>query len=76
MKSFIGTCVENPFGRIETLCNVVEGGKKISKKKFLNSCYVEEELIKDFKKFPHDYAFYQYENIMFYTWGAIEHFYE
>ena len=75
MKSYQGSCVENPFSRIDTLCNIVEGAKRTSKRKFFENCYLEEELIKQIRKFPNDYVFYQYEDIMFYQWSAIEYFY-
>ncbi len=76
MKSFIGTCVENPFNRIDDLCNIVEEGKKISKKEFFNNCYLEEDIIKNIKLYPHDYEFLRSGNIFFFRHSAIEYFYQ
>jgi len=76
MKEFIGTCVNNPFERIELLVEITEGAKKISKKKFFENCFIHPDIIKIIKKYPYDYEFYQYKDIMFYIWSGIEHFYK
>ena len=75
MKEFIGTCVDNPFGRIETLEEVTENAKKISKQTFLKDAVVQPDILKEMRQYPADYEFYRYKNIVFYTWSAIEHFY-
>lgn len=75
-KEFIGTCVENPFERIELLAEIVENAKKIFKKKFFEHCFIHPDIIKAIKQFPNDYEFYQYKDIMFYEWSGIEHFYQ
>lgn len=74
-KEFIGTCVENPFDRIEILVDAIETAKKISKKTFLENCFVTEEQEKAFKEYPHDYLFYKNENLYFYEFSGIEYFY-
>jgi hypothetical protein len=79
LKEFIGTCVDNPFYSVGDLCQVVEYGNPISKKTFIANCAVHLDILKAFTKFPHDYEFYHYKGIIgdyyFYTWSAIEHFY-
>jgi hypothetical protein len=74
-KEFQGTCVENPFRNIETLCDVVEKAIKITKRTFLQHCFIHCEILKNMKQFPNDYEFFKYKNIYFYRWSAIEHFY-
>ena len=75
MKPFQGTCVDNPFGDIDTLCQVVENACKITKRTFLKHCDVHPELIRQFNQWPRDYAFSKCQNVYFYTWSCIEHFY-
>jgi len=83
MKQFIGTCVDNPFGDIGTLIDIVDNrAKQISKKAFLQNCDVLPELINTMQTYPNDYEFYKSEipftkqRVYFYTWSAIEHFYK
>jgi len=76
MKEFIGTCVENPFGRIETLVKIIDNAREISKRSFLRQTCVHPDIIKEMRRFPNDYEFYQHKDICFYTWSAIEHFYK
>jgi len=75
MKQFMGTCVENPFGRIETLVEVVENAREITKQTFARHCAIHPDILKQMHQFPNDYEFYKYHNTYFYTWSAIEHFY-
>lgn len=75
-KEFIGTCVENPYGRIETLCEIVENAVQISKKTFLKHCVVHPCTLISMKHFPNDYEYFKCKNVYFYRWSAIEHFYE
>lgn len=81
-KEFIGTCVENPFKDIGTLTDIVENrAKQISRKAFLQQCDIPVELQKEMREYSHDYEFYKSEMpftkqvVYFYTWSAIEHFY-
>lgn len=76
MKSFIGTCVENPFNRIELLVKITENGKQISKKKFLENCILNSAIKKDIKEYPHDFIFYEYKDTMYFRHSAIEYFYQ
>jgi len=80
MKEFIGTCVENPFERIEELVRVKENAKKIAKRAFLKQCFVEDKIQRQMKKHPGDYEFYKcidrwYSEVYFYEWSGIEYFY-
>jgi len=74
-RQFIGTCVENPFGRIDTLCNIVEGAYEITKDVFLSHCYVDELTIEQMEEYPNSYKFYVFEGIYFFSNSAIEYFY-
>ena len=61
--------------KYECACNVVEGAVEINKYVFLSNCYVSEIVICNMQMFPHDYEYFAYENIYFFTHSAIEHFY-
>ena len=60
--TFLGTCVSNPFGRIELLVEFTEKVKKVSKKEFLKCCGdgISERIKEDMDKNPHDYEFARY----------------
>lgn len=75
MKEFRGTCVENPFGSIGDLCTVVENAVRITKRTFFKHCCVHSEIVAQMKQYPNDYEFFNRQNIYFYAWSAIEHFY-
>ena len=75
MKSFIGTCVGNPFDSIDILCGTIEEASEITKGKFLGSCYIEWDIIAQMERFPNDYSYYENNDIMFFEWSLIEHFY-
>jgi len=74
-KEFIGDCVNNPFASLETLSEIIDNAREITKKTFIKYCDVENDLRQDMKQFPNDYTFFKYQNIYFFTWSAIEHFY-
>ena len=74
-REFIGTCVENPFDRIEILAGIVNQAEEISRQTFLEHCVVHEDILRDMRRFPNDYSYYKYKTIYFYDWSAIEHFY-
>ena len=76
MKILIGTCINNPFSSVNKLCNVIDKGRPLSRKRFFEECDVEEETRSLMKEYPHDFRFYQYKDIFFYTWSSIEHFYK
>lgn len=75
MKEFQGTCVGNPFGRIERLIEIVDNAIEITKRTFYKHCLIHPDISTQIKRFPNDYGFYKYQGIYFYTWSAIEHFY-
>jgi len=75
MKDFIGTCVENPFDRIEILTRVVDRATEITKHTFLKQCVVHLDTLADMRRFPNDYCFFKSKNVYFYEWSAIEYFY-
>ena len=83
MRQFIGSCVENPFGDIGVLTNVVENhAKPISMRTFLKECPVADHLKRDMRQFPGDYEFYRSKMwldnpcyILFFRHSAIEYFY-
>ena len=80
MKSqYIGSCVNNPFDDLETLENVIDGATEISRKVFLSSCDVSEDLIQSMLEFPFDYDYCQSKHdggtVYFFTHSAIEHFF-
>ena len=73
---FIGTCVENPFGDIETLVSIVENEAiEIDRQQFLSACHVDETTIREMQEYPHDFEFYKSDGIYFFCHSAIEHFY-
>ncbi len=76
MSEFIGTCVENPFESVETLGEVIDKAKNIGRTRFLEKVDVEEEDRKMMFQFPHDYDYFVYGNIYFFTHSMIEHFFE
>ncbi len=74
-KEFQGTCVENPFGRIEALVKVVEDAIEITKQTFFKHCFIHSKIVAQIKQYPNDYEFFKRRGIYFYRWSAIEHFY-
>lgn len=83
MKTFIGSCVSNPFDDIETLCNVIDGWKEITKQTFLRNCDVQDGddlyfwwIKKLFNQYKNDFQFYKSWDIYFYVNSAIEYFYK
>lgn len=82
-KEFIGTCIENCFGAMDVLVNVVENySEEITKEDFLKNCAVDDSVIKEMNKRPDDFEFYKgkeyYGNnyyVYFYRHSGIEHFY-
>ena len=59
---FIGTCVKNPFERIELLVEFTEKAKKVSKENFLKCCGdgISEKVKMDMIKNPGKYKFARY----------------
>lgn len=76
MASFIGTCVGNPFGNPDRLCEIIDNGRPITKRTFFKNCDLEDKIKKEMRLFPHDFEFFKSGRIYFYTWSCIEHFYQ
>jgi len=76
MKHFIGSCVGNPFKTVNTLCRIVDEAKEINQSTFISECEISEEQIERFCEYPNDYGFYKNNEVMFYKWSSIEHFYK
>jgi hypothetical protein len=78
MKKYIGSCVENPFKSVNRLTEIIDSGKRIGLRKFMQNCEIAEDTIRDMKKFSHDYMFHCSEkfDIMWYTHSCIEYFYK
>lgn len=76
MKQFIGDCITNPLGSVNVLSNVIEEARQIGKRAFLLHCDVPKEIKKDMRRFPADYEYYKNGSLYFYTWSAIEYFYQ
>jgi len=76
VKEFIGTCVENPFDRIEELTRIVENGEELDELEFRRHCLIHPDILRDMEQYPNDYAFYKFRDIYYYVWSAIEHFYQ
>jgi len=82
-KEFIGTCVDNPFGDMGTLVNVVDNhSRETDVREFLANCHVHPEVIEEMQRFPNDFGFYKSKvlwdqpySIYFYRHSAVEHFY-
>lgn len=77
MKQFIGACVGNPFNSMWKLEFVIDQAKEVSRCTFLKQCDVPCEVELEMRKFPNDYEYYKsVQGIYFYTWSAIEHFFQ
>lgn len=76
MKQFIGDCVGgNPLPPEYSLEDVIDNATEIDADEFLNECEVDDKTKVGMYEFPNDYGFYKYQDIYFYTWSVIEHFY-
>lgn len=82
---YFGCCVDNPFGSVNKLNAVIDGGRKVSKKKFLENVDAIDEdfmlwghpVIPQIKQFPHDFSFFhnQKYKTWFFTHSGIEFFF-
>jgi len=73
MKTFWCDCV-NPEMNLETLDRVIDEAEEITREEFFNEI-ADEGLEERVDEFPDNYTFWKYEDIYFFTWSAIEHFY-
>jgi len=76
MKQYIGDCTGGTFSSQEKQDEILFKARKMSKKKFLLECNVDDETKADMKRFPHDYIFWRYKDICFHEWSRIDFFYK
>jgi hypothetical protein len=74
MKVFICDCVD-PIWPVQKLCETIDKGKRIAKKKFFDECIIDASLERDMAEYPRDYKFYKAGEILFYEHSRIEHFF-
>ena len=84
-RPFIGTCVENPFGDLEILLQVISDEEEITKREFLNNTQAlpEEVASPDIRFFrSRDYFWRSKPNVYFYRdflppyeYAGVEHFF-
>ncbi len=76
-KFFQGTCVENPFRNVEELSEVTENAEEIEMREFIKNCQVDDvKTLSEFIEFGKpSFRFYKNNNIFFFVWSCIEHFY-
>lgn len=76
--NFIGTCIvgNNPFG--DKIDEIVENAKEITRQTFLKHCNVDPEIKKQMFTYLWDFSYFKNkkENVYFYEWSAIEHFFK
>lgn len=77
-KTFIGTCVDNPFETDEDLGDIIDDAVEISRKRFLTDVDVDDRVRRNMMQYPHDYEFYMSEggSVYFFTHSAIHHFFK
>jgi homoaconitase/3-isopropylmalate dehydratase large subunit len=77
-KSFIGSCVNNPFKDVNLLMDITQDAKEISKETFLKNCAVPANVKKQIEQYHWDYSFYSWKKgkIYFFVHSAIEYFYK
>jgi hypothetical protein len=77
-KSFIGSCVSNPFGCKNQLMDITDEAKEITKETFLKKCIVFPKIKLQMNQYPNDYEYYSWRNgrIYFFKHSAIEYFYK
>lgn len=73
------TCVWMPKWLLSIFSEIDDNAKEIKLNEFIKYCEVEDELVKEMKKYKYDFHFYkgEYNNVpvYYYTWSCIEHFY-
>jgi len=74
-KSFIGSCVDNPFRSVEALTDVIEKGQPISRRRFIRNTILDEDIIANMRYWINDYTYYLSGKIFFYEHSRIEYFY-
>jgi hypothetical protein len=76
---YIGCCIDNPFGSVEELSEVIDNALEIKKKTFLKHCDVLEDILDLMRRFLNSYRYYRgkYNGqfIYFYENSCIEYFF-
>jgi len=77
---FRGSCVDNPFPDTDTLIDVIDRAREITRRTFFKHCESPPPDICDLMRwFPQSYTWYKsrYEGkpVYFYEWSRIEFFY-
>ncbi len=80
-KEFICNCVNPNFEELgvkdsNEFSDFIDNAKSITKKEFLDICYLEEETMKNLKRFPNDFQFKKNKGIYFFVHSCIEHFFK
>jgi len=77
-KTFIGTCVDNPFETDEDLADIIDDAIMVSRKRFLTDVDLDDGVRRNMMQYPHDYEFYMSEDgsVYFFTHSAIHHFFK
>jgi hypothetical protein len=75
LKTFIGTCITNPFRTVEELSKVIHAGKRIAMKTFLANCDIDETTRELMRAYPQDFEFFKSGEIYFYEYTSIDCFY-
>ena len=75
-KQYFGNCVNNPFGSINKLCEIIDNAEEVSQNTFLEHCEVGLEMLSRMETYPDDYSYYRYKDIFFFRESATEYFYK
>lgn len=82
---YLGNCVGNPFGSVDRLQDIIDGGKKVSRKKFLESVgealddfdFYGVNVVKQMKTYNQDFGYFynKKKKIWFFEHSCIEYFF-
>lgn len=73
MKEFLQSCVSPLSEELEAA--ILDAGL-IERKFFARQCNLSPTVALDMLRYPDDYDFFQYKNILIYTHSCIEYFYQ
>jgi len=74
-KQYWTNCVDWHLSR-ETLEEIIDNAKEITRQTFFKRVEVDADNKKLMGIYPDDYCYYKYGDIYFYDWSAIEFFYK
>ena len=74
-KQYWTNCVDWHLER-DTLEEILDNAKDITKQTFLKRVEVDADNKKLMRMYPDDYCYSKYKDVYFYTWSAIEFFYK